>query len=49
MDAETIALTVGESSLVLKKDGKITLTGKELTFIGEEKILSVSPQIRDND
>ena len=49
MDAQSVSITVGSSSLVLKADGTITLNGKDITFVGENKILSVSPQVRDND
>ncbi|WP_375577352.1 type VI secretion system Vgr family protein [Paracidovorax oryzae] len=49
MDAQSVSITVGSSSLVLKADGTITLNGKDITFVGENKILSISPQVRDND
>jgi type VI secretion system secreted protein VgrG len=49
MDEGAITLRVGDSSLIMKKDGTITLSGKDLTFFGENKILSQSPQVRDND
>ena len=49
MDAKSVSISVGSSSLVLKEDGTITLNGKDITFFGENKILSVSPQVRDND
>jgi len=49
MDAESITLQVGDSTFTMHKDGTIKLSGKDITFFGENKILSVSPQVRDND
>ena len=37
---ETIMLKVGESSLEMKKDGTINLTGKTITISGKEKVTS---------
>jgi type VI secretion system secreted protein VgrG len=49
MDAESITLQVGDSTFTMKKDGTIKLSGKDITFFGENKILSESAQVRDND
>jgi type VI secretion system secreted protein VgrG len=38
MDAESITLTVGASTLVMKADGTITLNGKNIDVVGSAHI-----------
>jgi type VI secretion system secreted protein VgrG len=38
MDAESITLTVGQSSLTLKQDGTVELNGKTIAIAGSQHI-----------
>ncbi|NHZ64329.1 type VI secretion system tip protein VgrG [Massilia sp. CCM 8694] len=48
MDADSITLSIGKSSLTLKKSGEITLTGDKLTVIGADNVSIISPNIHNN-
>ena len=48
MDADTITLNVGASTLVMKKDGTVTINGKEIDIVGSKHIGMESERIDIN-
>ncbi|MCO5337174.1 MULTISPECIES: type VI secretion system tip protein VgrG [Delftia] len=48
MDAQSVAITVGSSSLVLKADGTITVNGNSIQLIGANDVTTSSGGIHEN-
>ena len=48
MDAQSVAITVGSSSLVLKADGTITVNGNSIQHIGANDVTTSSGGIHEN-
>ncbi|GKS74438.1 type VI secretion system tip protein VgrG [Acidovorax sp. SUPP950] len=48
MDAETITLKVGSSSLILQADGTITVNGNSIRLIGASDVTTLSGGIHEN-
>ncbi len=48
MDAQSITLQIGESSLILKKDGTATLNGQNINLVGGSSVNTHSPSINEN-
>ncbi|WCM87172.1 type VI secretion system Vgr family protein [Acidovorax sp. NCPPB 3576] len=48
MDAETITLKVGASSLILQADGTITVNGSTIRLIGSSDVTTLSGAIHEN-
>jgi type VI secretion system secreted protein VgrG len=48
MDAESIVLTIGDSSITMKKSGEIVIAGKKLQIVGEDEVVTTSPNIHNN-
>ncbi|MET3140090.1 hypothetical protein AAKU61_004474, partial [Undibacterium sp. GrIS 1.2] len=48
MDAESIVLNIGKSSITMKKTGEITIVGDKLEIVGETSVSIISPDIHNN-
>ncbi|MDQ1818148.1 type VI secretion system tip protein TssI/VgrG [Massilia sp. CCM 9210] len=48
MDGESITLTIGKSSITMKKSGEIEITGDKLTIAGTDNVSLISPNIHHN-
>jgi type VI secretion system secreted protein VgrG len=48
MDAESITLVIGKSSITMKKSGEITIAGEKLNLVGGDSINLTSPNINNN-
>ncbi|MDQ1835221.1 type VI secretion system Vgr family protein [Massilia scottii] len=48
MDAESITLTIGKSTIKMKKSGEIEISGEKLTIAGTDNISLISPNIHNN-
>jgi type VI secretion system secreted protein VgrG len=48
MDGESITLTIGKSTIHMKKSGDIEISGEKLTIAGTDNISLISPNIHNN-
>ncbi|WBS02111.1 type VI secretion system tip protein TssI/VgrG [Pseudoduganella sp. SL102] len=48
MDGESITLTIGKSTIHMKKSGEIEISGEKLTIAGTDNISLISPNIHNN-
>jgi type VI secretion system secreted protein VgrG len=48
MDADSISLVIGKSSIVMKKTGEIVITGEKIQLVGADSVNFTSPNINNN-
>ncbi|NHZ83627.1 type VI secretion system tip protein VgrG [Massilia sp. CCM 8695] len=48
MDADSITLTIGKSSITMKKTGEIDIAGDKLQIAGTDNVSIISPNINNN-